>query len=557
MRLFNLLIAVVAFTMVALAQETPTKPVPDTTVSTPEAEQQALQAQKKAAERQKRLALQKKQEIEEQKRVMEQERKDAEAKAQRENQERERERADRTFRLIAVILAIFLSVITCVTSGLAWRFFSQARQLRDRFAGITDIEKELLYAGQKLEALKQERELIVEENDDRRSKLNAEYDEGLTTYKRLQHEVQLLEENLEDISFGLYKPHFSFGTPDEYKAALVTVRDKARAAIKEGQAAVCPISWTVGNNAREGAKMVKHNAKLMLRAFNGECEAALADVSWNNVTRMEERIRKAFEAINKLGEVLQLSITPSYLQLKLDELHLAFEYEQKKYQEREEQRRVREEKREDERAAREIEQAREDAEREEARFQKAIEKAREEAAKATGMQLQKLTDQISSFEAKLDEARKKKERAISRAEITKSGFVYVISNIGSFGERVVKIGMTRRMEPMERVYELGSASVPFPFDVHAMIYTDNAPDLENALHQQFEARRINLANPRKEFYRGIELEEVESFVHARGHSAQFIKDAEAREYRETLAQTNQNGAAPTVSTEEFGEALFK
>lgn len=323
--------------------------------------------------------------------------------------------------LIALIL---LSVATCVTTWLAWNFFTQARLLRNRFAGITDIEKELLNVGQKLDTLKQEGELIVKENDDRRSKLTAEYNEALATYKRLKEEVQLLEENLEDISFGLYKPHFAFGTPDEYKAALQAIRDKGRAAIKEGQAAVCPVNWSVGNDARAGAKMVKHNIKMVLRAFNGECEGALADVSWNNVTRMEERIRKAFEAINKLGEVLQVSITSSYLQLKLDELHLAFEYEQKKHQEREEQRHLREEQREDERAAREIEQAREDAEREEARFQKALEKAREEAAKATGMQLQKLTDQISSFEAKLDEARKKKERAISRAEITKSGFVY-------------------------------------------------------------------------------------------------------------------------------------
>lgn len=114
------------------------------------------------------------------------------------------------------------------------------------------------------------------------------------------------------------------------------------------------------------------------------------------------------------------------------------------------------------------------------------------------------------------------------------------------------------MEPMERVYELGSASVPFPFDVHAMIYTDNAPDLENALHQKFEPQRINLANSRKEFYRGVELQEIESFVHTRGLSAQFIKEAEAREYRETLAQANQNGAAAeATSAQEFSEVLFK
>jgi hypothetical protein len=136
--------------------------------------------------------------------------------------------------------------------------------------------------------------------------------------------------------------------------------------------------------------------------------------------------------------------------------------------------------------------------------------------------------------------------------------VYVISNVGSFGERVLKIGMTRRMEPMERVYELGSASVPFPFDVHSMIFCDDAPGLENALHQHFAKHRINLANHRKEFYRDIELDAVESFVRSKGLSAQFIKDAEAREYRETLAELNQHSSQPTdPQPQEFSEALFK
>lgn len=458
------------------------------------------------------------------------------------------------------LLSIPLGLAALVAAAFAWKFFREAQNLRARFSGITDVEKEIGYAGRKLEALKQERDVLVNENSDRRAKLSAEYDEALNTFKRLKQEIGALEQNSEDISFGLYKPHFTFSTPEDFKTALTAMREKAKLAVREGRAAFCPNNWTVNNNAREGARMVKQNVKLMLRAFNGECEAALADVSWNNITRMEERIRKAFEAINKLGEVMQTSITTEYLNIKLDELRLAFEYEQKKYQEREEQRRIREELREEERAAREIEQARQEAEKEEGRFQKALEQAREEAARATGQQLQKLTDQIASFEAKLDEARKKKERAISRAEIAKSGFVYVISNIGSFGERVFKIGMTRRMEPLERVYELGSASVPFPFDVHAMIFTENAPDLENALHHRFEDRRINLANPRKEFYHSIQLDEVEAFVRERGCSAQFIKEAEAREYRETIAQRNQSHK-PTEKADtavpEFSEALFK
>jgi hypothetical protein len=122
-------------------------------------------------------------------------------------------------------------------------------------------------------------------------------------------------------------------------------------------------------------------------------------------------------------------------------------------------------------------------------------------------------------------------------------------------EKVFKIGMTRRLDPMERIIELGGSSVPFPFDLHAMLYSDNAPELENGLHRLFVQRRLNMVNPRREFYRDVELNEIESFVKAKGLSAQFIKDAEAREYRETLAKREQ--AAPAVpEPDKFSGGLF-
>jgi hypothetical protein len=272
---------------------------------------------------------------------------------------------------------------------------------------------------------------------------------------------------------------------------------------------------------------------------------------------MEERIRKSCQAINKLGDVEKISLTPEYLKLKLDEIRLTHEFEEKRHQEREEQRRIREEQREEEKARQEIDKAREEAEAEEVRFRKALEKAREEAAKATGAQLEKLTQQINSFESKLDEARKRKERAISRAELTKSGFVYIISNIGSFGDNIFKIGMTRRVDPHERVQELGGASVPFPFDTHAILYSQNAPELEAALHQLFDAHRLNLVNPRREFYRDVRIDEVESFVRSKGFSAQFIKQPEAREYRETVAKREaQISKAAPKQLEKFSQVLF-
>jgi len=435
----------------------------------------------------------------------------------------------------------------------------EARRFRARYAPIIDLDAELETAKQNLVRLKREQQDVASTAEQQRKQLSEEYERARATHDSLKREISLLEENLEDISFGLYKPHFSFQSSEAYRATLEALRDKERQLIRDGRAAECSVQWSVGGSTKEGARMARQNMKLVLRAFNGECDAAVANVSWNNITKMEERIRKSFDAINQLGTVLQLSITPEFLGLKTDELRLTHEYEEKKYQEREEQRKIRERIRDEEKAQREIEKAREEAEEEETRYQKALEKARAEAAAATGGQLENLTEQIRSLESKVEEAHNTKERAISRAQLTKSGFVYVISNVGSFGERVAKIGMTRRLEPMERIAELGDASVPFPFDLHAMLYSDNAPELESALHELLDHKRVNLVNPRKEFYEGVELDEIEKFVRDRGLSAQFTKLAEAKEYRETLSlrqEQQQQAAQSRQETSKFPQNLF-
>ena len=161
-----------------------------------------------------------------------------------------------------------------------------------------------------------------------------------------------------------------------------------------------------------------------------------------------------------------------------------------------------------------------------------------EAARAAhGAELEKMNAQIAVLQQQLDEA-KAKERAISQAQLTKAGYVYVISNVGSFGENVFKIGMTRRLEPQERVDELGDASVPFQFDVHAMIYHENAPELESRLHQVFERNRVNKINPRKEFFR-VSLDEIETVARQYKADVSFTKIAEAKEYRQSLAMESE------------------
>lgn len=274
-----------------------------------------------------------------------------------------------------------------------------------------------------------------------------------------------------------------------------------------------------------------------------ECDAAIAKVKYNNVHVMEARIQKAREAINGLAEIQKCTISASYLMLKLDELHLAHEYEDKVQAEKEEQRRIREQMRDEEQALREIDKARQDAEKEEKRYGDALRKAQEEAARADGSKQQKLLAQIADLEKKLAEAHANKERALSRAQQTRSGHVYVISNIGSFGEHVYKIGMTRRLDPLDRVKELGDASVPFEFDVHAIMYTDDAPKLENTLHRAFNHRRVNRVNEKKEFFK-VKIEEIVELVktHHRDE-VDIVMAAEAEEYRKTLALSEQEQAA--------------
>ena len=413
---------------------------------------------------------------------------------------------------------------------------------RERSDSAAAVEKQKGEATREVERLVKEIERLRQEAADfgittknRRDALDSDYANAKAIYDRLSQEVALLEENLEDISFSLYEPHFNFDTPDEYKERMEAGREKQKAMLKSGEAAKFAIAWSVGGSRREGERMQKQYMKLLLRAFNGECDAAVARVSWNNVTKMEERIRKSFEVVNELGGVMHVSITPAYLDLKVDELRLEYELEEKKHQIAEEQRRIREQMRDEEKARREAEQAQQESAVEETLFERALEKARVDLAKSQGEEHNRLNDRIVELQAQLEATRTKGRRAKALAELTKAGYVYVISNVGAFGEGVFKIGMTRRLDPRDRVKDLSDASVPFPFDVHAMVYSEDAPTLEWELQRHFADRSLNLVNKRKEFFR-VSIEELETLAKEKGLNIYFTRLAEAREYRETLTR---------------------
>jgi hypothetical protein len=367
-----------------------------------------------------------------------------------------------------------------------------------------------------------------------------------TSIDQLRAEFNALDEEANLQSFGFYKPRYAFADALSYQRKLDEIRECQKRMIRNKSAAVCPVEWAVNGSKVEGRKQINQTLKLMLRAFNGECDAAVAKVKSNNALVMETRIRKAHEAINGMAEVQTCHIASDYLNLKLEELFLAHEYQEKLQEEKEEQRRIREQIREEEVALRELEKARLDAEKEERRYSEALRKATEEAERAVGEKQQKLMWQVEELQRRLAEARTNKERAIAQAQLTRSGHVYVISNVGSFGEQVYKIGMTRRLDPMDRVKELGDASVPFPFDVHAIIYSDDAPALENKLHRLFHQRRINLVNERKEFFR-VTIDEIARAVRENHGEIDITLAAEAAEYRKTVSMALAGQAIPPVT----------
>jgi len=418
----------------------------------------------------------------------------------------------------------------------------EQEQTRQRLAQELESERARLYGDVQRTRAEQEQALQAIYAERQRGAAEVQSLQG--HIQRLRAEFTALDEESNLQSFGFYKPRYSFASSDRYQTKLDEIRDRQKAMLSAKTAAQSHTQWTVNGSAAEGRKQINQTLKLMLRAFNGECDAAIAKVKYNNVNAMEARIRKAREVINALVTVQQCTIAPEYFDLKLQELYLVYEYEEKVQAEKEEQRRIRDQMREEEIAQREIEKARLDAEKEEARAAEALRKARAEVEQAAGAKQQKLLGQIEELERRLADAQANKQRALSQAQLTRSGHVYVISNIGSFGEHIYKIGMTRRLDPMDRIRELGDASVPFQFDVHAIIYTQDAPALESALHRTFHQRRVNRMNDRKEFFR-LHLDEIATAVRqTHAGEIEFTRIAEAEEYRKTLAMGDAHAPTP-------------
>ena len=271
-------------------------------------------------------------------------------------------------------------------------------------------------------------------------------------------------------------------------------------------------------------------------AFNGKVDSTLAKVKHDNFGKIKQEIIDAFALVNHNGAPFRSArINQTFLDARQEELKWAVSTYELRQIELAEQREIKQQIREEEKARKEMEKAIKEAEKEERLIQKSLEKARAELANANEEQRKEFEAQLADLEGKLEEVEERGQRALSMAQQTRRGHVYVISNIGSFGENVFKIGMTRRLEPLDRVKELGDASVPFSFDVHAMLYSEDAPALEKELHRRFNREAVNKVNSRKEFFK-TSLAEIKQMVELQYVTeVHWTMKAEAAEYRESLA----------------------
>lgn len=359
----------------------------------------------------------------------------------------------------------------------------------------------------------------------------------VSTITSKQSEIIVLDDEILVQEYGLYKPRYSFSNALGYKEKLAAIRTQQKEMIKSKTAFTGNPNWTVNGSIQKGKKMVSDTQKLLLRAFNDECDELVSKVKYSNIDASLNKIKKSAETISKLGVTMGISLTIPYLNSKIQELQLAFEYQVKKQEEKEKIRDMKAQEREAAKLQREIAEQRKKAEKEENHYERALSDLNKQLLNSPEdpdllRKKQVLEDTLSKIEKSLIDLdyREANQRA---------GYVYIISNIGAFGENIYKIGMTRRLDPQERVDELGDASVPFKFDVHAMIFSDDAPALEAALHRAFEDKKVNMVNTRREFF-NVTLDEIKTVVKNNfDKTVEFVDVADAEQYRISLRMKEQ------------------
>jgi hypothetical protein len=358
-----------------------------------------------------------------------------------------------------------------------------------------------------------------QEAADLEAKIHALHDQYNELRRRVveTNDVMLLQE------VGLYKYSHPLDTSDQYKAMLDEIEAACKQRIKDGGAVTATKKWAINGSDKEGAKMVADFSKLILRAYNNEADNVVRTLRPYSVDAALARLDKLRSSIAKLGASMKLGITDQYHVLRVKEVQLTGDYQAKLAEEREAERDRRARLREEKKARREFEAEQRRLEKERAHYEN----------KAAALLANGDTAGAAEAQSHVAEIQRAIQGVIDRAANIRAGYVYVISNIGAFGQRVVKIGLTRRLDPLERVRELGGASVPFRFDVHAIIFSDDAVGLETTLHHEFAAKRVNMVNARREFFYATAQEVKDTLHRLRGSLLQYVDTPEALEWHQS------------------------
>jgi len=353
---------------------------------------------------------------------------------------------------------------------------------------------------------------------------------GKPVYSRLQKQVSLSREQLKYIDAGLLPPTFKFDDSQSLKDKISTCLEEQYKLIKSRKATQAHSNWDWFGSKSNGAQMVASYQSLLLKAFNAEFDMIRKQMRHSSYDTAIKKLTRLEEQLRKLGETANVSISYEYFNLKEKELsvwHCELKHKEESKQEKKKQQAL---------LRAQAKQSGGDTEEleDDIFFRKSdLLKAQKLAQELHGASAVDIEQKISRMKNEILKLEAKFERATSQAQLTKAGYIYVISNIGSFGEGVVKIGMTRRLEPMDRVNELGDASVPFKFDVHTLTFVDDAPKIEKVLHRKFNDKRVNADNHRKEFFT-VNPKEVAEVMEGLDIQCDWYFDVEAKEYRESL-----------------------
>lgn len=402
------------------------------------------------------------------------------------------------------------------------------------------LETKIKKLDEKLQKKKEKLKLVQEEINKANEELaiSATIKEKTELLNDLESKITELNEDIHLQEYGFFEKKYKFSDSVQYKEALNELRKSEKELVKKGLAGIILEPMLLNNSKAQGRAMQKQLAKSIIRAFNGECDSYLVKITPSNLEAKQRSLDRSFNQLNKMYSRNNVAISSEYYSLKNQELELASEYELVKQEEKEILREQREAEREEKKLQNEIKEKRKQIKKDRKHYQKMIEKINSLLNNSEDDDdNEEYLQQLNLYQEKLAELDEIEEEIDYREVHATAGYVYVISNIGAFGEGVYKIGVTRRLDPTERIRELGNASVPFKFDTHAMVFSEEAFELEKKLHKRFDSYRVNKVNNRKEYFK-VPFEEIKkALLENKDLTIEINEYPEAFEYRQGLTNT--------------------